>query len=348
MGAVTDLHGGFSATDGQRSCRLHRLGAGSWRSDGRSPLIQASHEPLAPTWSDVDRLAGVNLIGYVSSDSGLGDFTRRIHSALDAAQVPTVPHYHRTASPTAADVPPLTTELLYDTNLITVHADQMVQFEADHGAQVFGDRASIGFWFWELSHLPPRIVANVAMVDEVWAATEFIADAFRAVTDKPVEVVHVPVPEPQVAARSREPAGLPDGRFVFLVTLDHQHHRSQEPARLDPRVRTGVPDPVGRWPGSGGEDLEQSTTLVRTRAAPGSGGGSPRHHGHRSARVAGRADGVDLTQRLPGFAAPVRRSRAASDGGDVAGIPVIATRYSGNLEFMTDENSVLIDFELIP
>jgi glycosyltransferase involved in cell wall biosynthesis len=28
--------------------------------------------------------------------------------------------------------------------------------------------------------------------------------------------------------------------------------------------------------------------------------------------------------------------------------PVIATRYSGNLEFMTDDNSALVDFELIP
>jgi len=34
--------------------------------------------------------------------------------------------------------------------------------------------------------------------------------------------------------------------------------------------------------------------------------------------------------------------------GDRLGIPVIASRYSGNLDFMTDENSWLIDGDLIP
>ena len=33
--------------------------------------------------------------------------------------------------------------------------------------------------------------------------------------------------------------------------------------------------------------------------------------------------------------------------GHVAGYAVIATRYSGNLDFMSDDNSLLIDYDLV-
>jgi glycosyltransferase involved in cell wall biosynthesis len=279
----------------------------------------------------------------------LGDFTRRIHSALTAAAVPTAAlHYHRTASPTAADVPELTTELLYDTNLITVHADQMSHLAADHGQVVFDDRRSIGFWFWELSHLPPRIVANVAMVDEVWAASGFIADAFREVTDKPVHVVHVPVPEPVTSDRSRAELGLPDDRFAFLVTLDHLSitDRKNPLGAIHAFVRA--------FPAAsdGGPVL-----LVKTL------NGTQRWSEHEQLQLAAakRPDIMVIDQHLSRAdqMALIAHSDCLvslhrSEGLGLhlmeamwLGVPVIATRYSGNLEFMHDHNSALVDAELV-
>ena len=344
-----DLHAAFPQPMGADRGRFVAWAASSWRSDGRSPLIQARSDAVAPSWSSSDNRAGVNLIGYVSSDSGLGDFTRRIHSALGAAGTPTAAlHYHRTASPTATDVPALTTDLVYDTNLITVHCDQISHFAADHGPAVFDGRRSIGFWFWELSHLPPRIVANVALVDEVWAATEFIADAFRGVTDKPVNVVHVPVPEPVASGRSRSDLGLPDDRFVFLVTLDHLSitDRKNPLGAIDAFVRA-FPTPTADGP----------VLLVKTL------NGQQRWSEHEQLRLAAaaRSDIMVTDQHLSRAdqMALIAHSDCLvslhrSEGLGLhlieamwLGVPVIATRYSGNLEFMHDQNSALIDAGLI-
>ena len=344
-----DLHAAFPQPMGVDRDRFLAWAAGSWHSDGRSPLIRARVDALSPTWSDIGRGPGVNLIGYVSSDSGLGDFTRRIYSALDAARVATgALHYHRTASPTATDVPPLTTELLYDTNLVTVHCDQMSYFAADHGPAVFEGRTTIGFWFWELSYLPPRIVANVALVDEVWAATAFIADAFRGVTDKPVNVVHVPVPEPAISDRSRADLGLPTERFVFLVTLDHLSitDRKNPLGAIHAFVRAfptpSVDGPLLLVKTLNGEQRWSEHEQLQLAAAQRPDITVTDQHLSRADQMAliAHSDCLVSLHRSEGLGLHLMEAMWL-------GVPVIATRYSGNLEFMHDQNSVLVDAELI-
>ncbi len=345
-----DLNVAFPEPLGADRSRFITWARQSWRSDGRSPLIEAEPDRATTTWRDVDHRPGINVVGYVSSDSGLGDFTRRVHAALEAAHVPVgALDYHRTASPTAADLPPLTTDVVYDTNLITVHADQMGHFAQDHGAQVFHDRTSIAYWFWELSHVPPRIVANVAMVDEIWAASGFIADAFRAVTDKPVDVVHVPVPEPRPSERTRPELGLREARFVFLVTLDHLSITDRKnplgaihaferafPAASDGGPLLMVKTLNGRQRWSEHEQLQLAAarrpdiTVVD-------------RHVSRADQMAliQHSDCLVSLHRSEGLGLHLMESMWL-------GTPVIATRYSGNLEFMSDDNSVLIDAGLIP
>jgi glycosyltransferase involved in cell wall biosynthesis len=345
-----DLHAAFPRPIGEDRDRFATWARQSWRSDGRSPLIKARTGQSVSPWFDVDRHPGVNLVGYVASDSGLGDFTRRLYSSLDAAQVPTSAlHYHRTASPIAHDLPPLTSELSYDTNLITVHVDQMNQLDADHGAQLFRDRASIGFWFWELSHLPARIVANVAMVDEVWAATEFIADAFRGVTDKPVHVVHVPVPEPVAGSRSRAELGLEPDRFVFLVTLDHLSITD----RKNPLGAIHAFERAFPTASDDGPMLVVKTLNARQRWS---------EHEQLQVAAAGRPD-IEVVDRhmtrtdqmslIAHSDCLISLHRSEGLGLHLMeamwlGTPVIATRYSGNLEFMNAHNSALVDAELVP
>ena len=66
--------------------------------------------------------------------------------------------------------------------------------------------------------------AVFASVDEIWAGSRFVVDAFAAVA--PVPVRHVPIPVAQPVASDRERAsfaplaGLGD-RFVFAVVFDH-------------------------------------------------------------------------------------------------------------------------------
>jgi glycosyltransferase involved in cell wall biosynthesis len=345
-----DLHIAFPDPIGDDKARFEAWAEASWRSDGRSAVIRPTPDNTGSELADVGRLPGVNVIGYVASDSGLGDFTRRLYQSLVGASVPVgAIHYHRTASPTAEGVPPLTTDLEYDTNLITVHSDHMGFFADDHGATVFPGRTNIGYWFWELSELSPRSIAAAGLVDEVWAATTFVGDAYRRVTDKPVRVVPIPVPRPHASAASRAELGLPEDRFVFLVTLDHLSITDRKNPmgavrafqRAFPTVARGGPVLVVKTLNGSQRWAEHEELQVAATARPDIV--VIDRHVSRSdqMRLIELADCLVSLHRSEGLGLHLMEAMWL-------GTPVIGTRYSGNLDFMNDDNSVLIDADLIP
>ncbi len=99
------------------------------------------------------------MIGYFGFDKSLGDVARRIHGCLRAADVPAVAlDYHRSGSPPTRERPELTDRLRFDTNLIVVNADQMPLFDADYGAIARPGRHTIGYWFWDVEHVPQSVL----------------------------------------------------------------------------------------------------------------------------------------------------------------------------------------------
>ncbi|MCW1776920.1 hypothetical protein NB693_21310 [Pantoea ananatis] len=68
--------------------------------------------------------------------------------------------------------------------------------------------------------MPDAWMAAVQQVDEIVVATEFVAEAFRAVTNKPVTRIPFPLLPMPASALSRAHLGLPDDVFVFLCTFD--------------------------------------------------------------------------------------------------------------------------------
>jgi len=56
------------------------------------------------------------------------------------------------------------------------------------GKAFLRDKYIIGFWFWELEKLPPWWLASLDYLHEIWVGSEFVANAVRIHTDKPVKV----------------------------------------------------------------------------------------------------------------------------------------------------------------
>ena len=167
---------------------------------------------------------GVNLIGNIKGDNGLGQSTRLIANILDKS--------NRDFSIYNFFVPPGTSmtdrsydnkiseELPYNVNVIHVNASEFTLAYMDMGKKVWDYRYNIAYWLWELEDFPKEWVDNINLVDEIWTPAEFISRTLRKLTDKPVVTVPYCVTAPTDESFAREFFGLPNDKFLFLMMFD--------------------------------------------------------------------------------------------------------------------------------
>ena len=289
---------------------------------------------------DVRRPFGVNLVGYLGAELGLGVAARRMRSALKAAGVPTAEvSYDRTSSRQRAESPG-TLATPYEFNLLLITPDQLPLFVRDVGAEFLAGHHNIGLWYWETDVVAPSQAEAFELVDEIWVATEYLTRAFEG-HGKPVNVVPSPLvfdaPPPQ--ACSREYHGL-DDRFTFLFSFDFLSVSVRKnPLGLIEAYTRAFPDPDG------------GTRLLLKSI---NGQLFPEELAHLGWVAASRPDitvrdeMLDPADRLGLVAAAdcyISLHRSEGLGLTMAeamslGTPVIATGYSGNMDFMP-EGSVM-------
>jgi glycosyltransferase involved in cell wall biosynthesis len=346
-----DLQAAFPRSDSDDQSRFVEWARTSWQLERRSVLIRPSiGSSRTPVQSVGHNHNGINVVGYLAFDSSLGDVGRRIVASLDAAHVPVAAlEHHRTGSPRSPQPPVTTVAAHHHTNLVVVNADQFHFFVADHGDTLLRGRRTIAYWFWELEHVPAHMRDAIAHVDEIWAGTRFVADAFAAVTDTPVRCVPIPVTEPRPSGATRAELGMPEGRFTFVVTFDHfSVAERKNPWGAVEAYRRAFPEPTPDGP----------VLVVKTI----NGDRRWQNHERLLLAAAGRPDIVVLDAHLDradqmavlaNADCLVSLHRSEGLGLHCAeamwlGKPVVATRYSGNLDFMDDDCSVLIDATLVP
>jgi hypothetical protein len=124
---------------------------------------------------------GANVVGYLSDPRGVGEAARQLVAALEVAEIPTATV---DAPPEQRKIPGRLGKLgfddyPYDFNLICVNADTLPLMAKGLGPRFFERRRSAGLWFWEISHFPPELRHAFDNVDEVWVATQHVADSLR-------------------------------------------------------------------------------------------------------------------------------------------------------------------------
>ena len=165
-------------------------------------------------------LPGVNLAGYLRAELGVGEAARRLARGLAAGHIPhATTAYGRTESRQQHPYRGARRRGVLRHNVVCVNADELPRFRAEVGPAFFSGRYTIGMWFWEVSRFPQRLHGSFELVDEIWVASEYVADALRAETSKPVRVIPLPVEAPRANHLTRGDVGLPDG-FVFLYSFD--------------------------------------------------------------------------------------------------------------------------------
>ncbi|WP_158372256.1 glycosyltransferase [Cellulosimicrobium cellulans] len=292
---------------------------------------------------------GVNVVGFLRGELGIGESARQLVAALDAAGVPQaavavethLTSRQRPAGPGAgARSAPLATTLL------CVNADLTPTVAA--GLPVAFDRTyRIGMWYWEVEDFPASQHDGFAAVEEVWVATDFIRAAIAPHTTLPVTTVTPPLPQrPAHVTLGRAELGLPDGPlFLFAFDFLSTAERKNPLGLVDAFCAAFSPEdgPVLVVKSINADQRPADAERLRLRVA-----GLP--------HVVLLEDYLDADARDALMAACdcyVSLHRSEGLGLTMAeamawGKPVIATRYSGNLQFMTDENSFLVDWSPVP
>jgi glycosyltransferase involved in cell wall biosynthesis len=289
---------------------------------------------------------GINIVGYFRAELGIAEVARQIVRGVEHAAIPySTLTYERTLSrqehPFGA---PDSETAPYDTNIICVNADQLRFFHRDIGEAFFRGRYSIGVWFWELARFPSRLRPALGLVDEVWAASDFVRGAIAAATDRPVHVIPLPIGEPAPITSSRDQLELPEG-FLFLFSFDFLSIvERKNPVALVQAFKRAF------RPGEGAVLLIKTVNGSRAaralRRLQAAAADHPDIHvvdGYVSASTKdatiAACDCYVSLHRSEGYGLTMAEAMAY-------GKPVIATAYSGNLDFMDEANSFLVPFSL--
>jgi glycosyltransferase involved in cell wall biosynthesis len=318
------------------------------------PRSDTSHlDDEAVCRSRITGLPGVNLVGYARGELGIGEQLRLAAAAFDVGSVPfsivdfntRLQHRQGARHPLAR----LGRSSPGRVNLFNLSADQMVPAYAHLGDEVFAGKYNIGYWPWELSVVPDAWLPMLAMVDEIWAISDFVRDAFLGCTDLPV--IHMPqcIALPEFEPRTRAYFGLPENAFVLLYVFDFKSFvkrknpfdvvrafrlafpaSEREPVCLVLKTMNGDDrDPLWRQLMSLVDADPRIVILNQTMAR------------HDVLALMSVADSFVSLHRAEGFGLGIAEAMAL-------GKPVIVTNYSGNTDFTKADNACLVDYELVP
>ena len=296
----------------------------------------------APVRAGAPRRAGVNVVGYLRGELGVGESARLMLDALTAGAIPYTTasvDRHLQSRQGATYVAPAE-GAPYDTTLLCVNAD-MTPTVAAAVPSLLDRSYRIGMWYWEVEEFPASQHEGFQHLDEVWVATDFVRRAIEPHATVPVRTITPPLPQPRIGPdRTRADLGLPERPF-FLFAFDYLSTAERKnPWGLVEAFEAAF------TPGDGPLLVIKSINAHRR----------PDQAERLRLRVAGSpdvllledyldADDLDALVALCDCYVSLHRSEGLGltmAEAMALGKPVIATGYSGNLQFMTEANSFLV------
>lgn len=205
---------------------------------------------------------------------------------------------------------------------------------------------TIGVWFWELEKIPADWVKAGKLVNEVWAQSDFSAKAFGE-SNSVSKVMPFALTYKRENLFGRDYFAIPDDRFLFLMTFDYLSHVDRKnPSAViqafldefddDPSVMLVIKSVNGDRRVVGDEAL-----LVKARAS----------ENIKFIDDYLTKDEMLSLMEVANCYVSLHRSEGLGLGMAEAmslGTLAIATGYSGNLQFMKPDNSLLVGYKLVP
>lgn len=168
---------------------------------------------------------GVNLIGYTRAEFGLGEACRSAAKSLESVNIPFCIINFPFCSARQDDQTWIDKEVrdpIYNTNLFFINADQLYYHYRKNTLKRswFNNRYNIGYWHWELPEFPDIWRRSFNLVNEIWVPSIFTADSISKKTTKPVGIIPHAISLDIPENINRLYFGLPNNRYLFLTMFD--------------------------------------------------------------------------------------------------------------------------------
>ena len=291
---------------------------------------------------------GINVVGHLESEKGVGEGVRSNLRIVQATGVPysvnnLVESGSRNVETVADNV---SSKNPYSTNLLTVNASEFVSFAKQRRSYMKG-RFNIGYWAWELPEFPEEWTPAFGYADEIWTPSQFTCDSVATCSPVPVKVVaHSLDPNMKVqGAADRAMFGLSPDRFLFLFFFDfHSFLERKNPLGLIEAYKNAFGDRQDvQLLIKSAHSAEHREELHLLQSACSGANVSIldavlTREGKEELMAA--ADCYVSLHRSEGFGLTLAEAMMLAK-------PVIATGYSGNVDFMSDEDSFLVPYRLV-
>jgi glycosyltransferase involved in cell wall biosynthesis len=233
----------------------------------------------------------------------------------------------------------------YRFNLVHVNADQAHVFANLKGPAYFKQRHNIACWFWELSTFPRSWQSSFNYYQEIWVASGFCQESIAAQAPIPVVKMIQPVLIDTAKVKpDRSRLGLPQDKFIYGFVFDYMSVvERKNPLAIINAFKLAFGDR---------EDVLLLIKTINGNQVP-----NQVQRLHQAARGSNiqfidgylaRDEVINLVSSLDSY---VSLHRSEGLGISMAQAmylkkPVIATGYSGNMEFMNHNNSFLVRYQL--
>ncbi len=291
---------------------------------------------------------GINLIGFIRGEIGLGQSCRLVAKAIDCSDVDfTVYNYEEVSSMSFNDTSfddKITNTTPYGVNVFHLNPPDLIIAKIMMDSSVWDYKYNIGFWLWELENFPKDWQEGFELVDEIWTPSDYITNIIKKQTQLPVKTMVYPIQANTSEEYSREYFKLPTDKFLYLTMYDCNSTMQRKNPEGSIRAYRKAFDNSNRDVGlvikvnnPRKQDIDKikelcsgydnvyiiADTLSKTEVNS----------------LIKEVDVLISLHRAEGFGLPLAEAM-------ILGTATIGTNWSSNTEFMNEDNSCLVSYKM--
>ena len=280
---------------------------------------------------------GVNVLWFVDKNSGLGTAIRLNMKALSSVGVP-VSKIDYDGDNRSLD------DCKYGINLIQLSLNGVENFLSTIDVDLFKNRYSILFLVWESEFIPQNIIDSIQFFDEIWTASSYCKDIFKRNFDDHIEVIPHPLEEKLEPTLNNKLATIfSNQKFSFLFVFNFGSSIERKNTiflvsvfkeafeGLDNRVELIIKTSNSKHHVEDYDKLKKEIgNSINIKIIEDDFSRNELNH------IINNCDSYVSLHHSEGFGLTMAEAM-------YFGKPTIATNYSGNTEFMNDDNSFLVD-----